>query len=52
VPGNLWHLGARVDKSKVPYLVIRDIKQNEVRETPLGDLIPPIIEEGDSYERS
>lgn len=43
VPGNLWFLGARVDRSKIPYLVIEDEKHGEVKEYPLGDLIPQII---------
>lgn len=43
VPGNLWFIGARVDKSKIPYLVLEDEQRRKVKEYPLGDLIPPII---------
>jgi molecular chaperone DnaK len=43
LPGNLWFLGTRVDKSKIPYLVLEDEKYGEVKEYALGDLIPPII---------
>lgn len=42
---NSWFLGTRVDKSKIPYLVIKDVRYGEEKEYPLGDLIPPIITE-------
>jgi molecular chaperone DnaK len=42
---NRWFLGTRVDKSKIPYLVLKDVRNGEEKEYPLGDLIPPIIME-------
>lgn len=42
---NRWFLGTRVDKSKIPYLVLRDSRDGVEKEYPLGDLIPPIIME-------
>jgi len=42
---NRWHIGARVDFSKIPFLVIRDEQKNEEKEYPLSDLIPEIIAE-------
>lgn len=43
VPGNHWFLGTFVDKSKIPYLVLKDEKFGNEKAYPLGDLIPPII---------
>lgn len=40
ISDNRWYLGARVDASKVPYLVIKDEKLGIEKEYPLGDLIP------------
>jgi molecular chaperone DnaK len=42
---NRWFLGTRVDKSKIPYLVLKDVREGVEKEYPLGDLIPPIIME-------
>ncbi len=42
---NRWFLGTRVDKSKIPYLVLKDEREGQEKEYPLGDLIPPIIME-------
>lgn len=43
VEGNRWFLGARVDPSKIPYLIIEDERCRKVEEYPLGQLIPDII---------
>lgn len=42
---NRWFLGTRVDKSKIPYLILKDERHGVEKEYPLGDLIPPIIME-------
>jgi molecular chaperone DnaK len=39
IPNNHWYLGARVDASKIPYLVLRDEKLDLEKSYPLGDLI-------------
>jgi molecular chaperone DnaK len=39
VAGNHWYLGARVDASKIPYLVLKDEKLQMEKEYPLGDVI-------------
>lgn len=36
---NYWYLGARVDASKIPYLVLQDEKLQVEKSFPLGDLI-------------
>jgi molecular chaperone DnaK len=48
LPGNRWFLGAYVDRSKIPYLVIEDEKGEHRKRKiyPLGDIIPDIIMEG------
>lgn len=43
VNGNRWFLGARVDPSKIPYLIIEDEKHRKAEEYPLGQLIPDIV---------
>lgn len=43
VEGNRWFLGARVDQSKIPYLIIEDEQHKKSEEYPLGQLIPDII---------
>ena len=40
---NSWMIGARVDSSKVPYLVIRDVLKGVMKEYPLA-LLPEIWE--------
>lgn len=40
IDGNHWYLGARVDASKIPYLVLKDAKLEAERHYPLADLIP------------
>lgn len=42
---NNWHIGAKVDFSQIPFLVIRDVEKNEEKEYPLSELIPDIIAE-------
>lgn len=42
---NRWFLGTRVDRSKIPYLVIEDEASGRREEYPLGELIPDIIME-------
>jgi molecular chaperone DnaK len=40
VPDNRWYVGAFVDASKIPYLVVEDEKLHKVREYSIGDLLP------------
>jgi molecular chaperone DnaK len=40
IAGNHWYLGARVDASKIPYLVVKDAHLKAEKYYPLGDLIP------------
>lgn len=39
VPDNRWYVGARVDSSKIPYLVIKDEKTRSVKDYQIGDLL-------------
>lgn len=40
VANNHWYLGARVDASKIPYLVLQNEESRVEKYYPLGDLIP------------
>src|SRR5262249_7165746 len=42
IAGNHWYFGARVDGSKIPYLVVKDAKLKIEKDYPLGDLIPHV----------
>jgi hypothetical protein len=40
IADNHWYLGARVDASQIPYLVLKDARLESEKCYPLGDFIP------------
>jgi molecular chaperone DnaK len=40
IAGNHWYLGARVDASKIPYLVVKDAELKSEKFYPLGEFVP------------